>query len=178
MLFYRDTRERVQVAFTDRHGGVSVGPYTSLNLGHRVGDDERAVARNIELAVGELSGAPPGVVRWAGMRQVHGAEVHLVDAGRQQSESVADALVTAEPGVVLLVRIADCVPVLLADQASNAVAVVHAGRSGLAAGVVPRAVKRLRALGAARSATTATQESAGSERLVAWIGPHVCGACY
>ena len=71
---------------------------------------------------------------------------------------------TAEPGTVLMVRVADCVPVLLADPANGVVAAVHAGRPGLAAGVVPRAVETMRSLGA--------------DRLRAWVGPHVCGACY
>lgn len=76
----------------------------------------------------------------------------------------ADALVTDEPGVVLLVRAADCVPVLLADPRAGVIGAAHAGRPGVAAAVVPHAVEAMRDLGA--------------QDLTAWIGPHVCGACY
>jgi YfiH family protein len=68
------------------------------------------------------------------------------------------------PGVALVVRVADCVPLLLADPEAGVVGAAHAGRPGLVAGVVPRAVQGMRDLGA--------------RRITAWIGPHVCGACY
>ena len=71
---------------------------------------------------------------------------------------------TAAPGVLLVVRAADCVPVLRSDPDRRVVGAAHAGRPGLVAGVVPHAVAALRELGA--------------RRLVAWVGPHVCGACY
>ena len=73
-------------------------------------------------------------------------------------------MVTATPDVVLMVRVADCVPVLLADADAGVVGAAHAGREGLAAGIVPATLEAMRSLGA-RSVT-------------AWIGPHVCGACY
>ena len=76
----------------------------------------------------------------------------------------ADGIVTGRAGVVLMVRAADCVPVLLADADAAVIGAAHCGRPGLAAGVVPATVGRMRDLGA-RSIT-------------AWIGPHVCGACY
>jgi hypothetical protein len=77
---------------------------------------------------------------------------------------VADGLVTDVPGVILLVRVADCVPLLLADVDRRVVAAAHAGRPGLVAGIVPATVARMRELGA--------------ERIVAWLGPSVCGRCY
>jgi YfiH family protein len=76
----------------------------------------------------------------------------------------ADGLVSDRPDVVLMVRAADCVPVLLTDPVAGVVAAAHSGRPGLAAGVVPATVRRMRDLGAAD--------------ITAWIGPHVCGACY
>jgi polyphenol oxidase len=97
------------------------------------------------------------------MHQVHGREViEVLDA--QQSMPGADGLVTALSGVGLLVRVADCVPILLADLDRGLVGAVHAGRNGLASGIVPAAVSRMRDLGAGR--------------LTGWIGPHICGACY
>ena len=71
---------------------------------------------------------------------------------------------TARPGVVLAVRAADCVPVLLADPDAGVIGAAHAGRPGLVAEVVPHTVAAMRALGAAD--------------ITAWVGPHVCGACY
>jgi YfiH family protein len=102
------------------------------------------------------------------MRQVHGADVHAVDRtwldARHADLPVGDALVTDLPGVVLMVRVADCVPVLLADVDHGVVGAAHAGRPGLVAGIVPATVARMRELGA--------------DRIVAWLGPHVCGSCY
>jgi YfiH family protein len=168
---FQDTQDSVEIAFTDRHGGTSGGPFASLNLAEpgtgSAPDEERdAVRRNVEVAVRAFArregAAPtPPVVR---MRQVHGADVHVVTAADAEAPPTADALVTAEPGTVLMVRVADCVPVLLADPDAGVVAAVHAGRPGLAAGVVPHAVETMRSLGAGR--------------LRAWVGPHVCGACY
>jgi YfiH family protein len=116
-------------------------------------------------ARGHGDAAAPVVVR---MHQVHGGHVHTVDrAGLEAAHAeppTADGLVTALPGVALLVRVADCVPVVLADVDRRVVAVAHAGRQGLVAGVVPRTIEGMRDLGA--------------ERVVAWVGPAVCGRCY
>ena len=167
MFAFRDTRGRVEVAFTDRHGGVSDGPFASLNLAVSGDDDPRAVAENVRRMVEAFIGGPAAPV--VGMHQVHGSDVVVVeDAQVAEAGSgrlpVADAVVTTRLGVGLMVRVADCVPVLLADQAAGVVAAVHSGRPGVAAGVVPRTLETMRGLGA--------------ERIEAWVGPHVCGACY
>lgn len=96
------------------------------------------------------------------MRQVHGAEVALADP--QAPAPVADALLLDRTGVAAIVRVADCTPVVVVDADLPLAAVVHAGRVGMAAGVVPAAVAALRARGAVR--------------LEAWIGPRACGSCY
>ncbi|MFC4787337.1 polyphenol oxidase family protein [Nocardioides sp. MAHUQ-72] len=106
-------------------------------------------------------------VRFARVNQVHGDEVLVAhDPGPPPLGDVpsADALVTTTRGLGLMVRIADCVPVLLADPARGVVGAVHAGRAGVFLGIVGRAVERMRAEGA--------------DELVAWVGPHVCGSCY
>jgi YfiH family protein len=165
----------VGVAFTDRLGGISQGSYGPLNLGRTDDDDPAAVARNFALVRDAL-----GVSRIATLHQVHSAEVLVVDdttfpAGRPGGElggsapgglslPVADAMVTTLPGVALCIRAADCVPVLLADPAARVVGAAHAGRVGLAAGVLAATVSAMRALGATD--------------ITAWIGPHVCGRCY
>ena len=109
--------------------------------------------------VAAVTGATPVL-----MHQVHGAEAGLVADGGTGAPQTCDALYTSQPGVALLARAADCVPVLLADPASGWIAAAHSGRPGLAAGVVPAVIAALRERGADPS--------------VAWIGPHVCGACY
>ncbi|MFJ3230295.1 peptidoglycan editing factor PgeF [Streptomyces sp. NPDC086787] len=165
MIGQRDNASGAHFAFTDRWGGVSAVPYEELNLGGAVGDDPAAVRTNRELAAGEL-GIDPGMVVW--MRQVHGADVAVVDGPWGSAEEIppVDAVVTARRGLALAVLTADCVPVLLADPVAGVVAAAHAGRPGMVAGVVPAAVHAMTGLGAEPS------------RIAARIGPAVCGRCY
>jgi YfiH family protein len=165
VFVFQDTRRRVGVAFTDRHGSSRVGPSASLDLGEARDaspHDRAEVGRTVATVTAAL-----GVPRVARMSQVHGSDVVVVDEPLLDTDAeppVADGLVTVLPGVALLVRVADCVPVLLADAGRGIVGAAHAGRAGLVAGVVPRTVETMRGLGA--------------EDLVAWVGPHVCGGCY
>ena len=136
----------VEVGFTDRR----------LDLGDQATAEVRASALG-ELA--DATGCRPVL-----MHQVHGNDVHLVeDASGEGGAARVDGLLTARPGLALLARAADCVPVLLADR-TGLLGAVHAGRHGVRDGVVPVAVARLRALGA--------------EAIAAWVGPHICGGCY
>lgn len=169
------SNEGVGVAFTDRAGGVSVGPLGSLNLGRTDCDDPLAVAQNMRRVLAAIS-----VSRVVALNQVHGTDVVVVDeqfvAGRGPDDwlgdvlpgrpalAVADAVVTTCPDLALAVRVADCVPVLLADPQRRLIGAVHAGRVGLLGGVLTRTVQRMCEMGA-----TALQ---------AWIGPHICAACY
>ncbi|MFF4649015.1 peptidoglycan editing factor PgeF [Streptomyces sp. NPDC001380] len=164
MIGERIDRDRAHFAFTDRWGGVSSAPYGELNLGGAVGDDPADVRRNRALAAGAL-GLDPADVVW--MNQVHGRDV--AEATGRQADGEAprvDALVTARPGLALAVLTADCTPVLLADPVAGVAAAVHAGRPGLAAGVVPAAVAAMVRLGARPG------------RITAVAGPAVCGHCY
>jgi hypothetical protein len=125
------------IAFTTREGGMSTGPYASLNLGSR-GDDPALIAENRRLACAEL-GLDAG--RLAHNRQRHTARA--VRAGANGGE-IADALWTDEPGRPLLALAADCVPIaIVALGPRPALAVVHAGWRGLTAGVVRAAVEAL-----------------------------------
>ncbi|MGA8245601.1 MAG: peptidoglycan editing factor PgeF [Nocardioides sp.] len=162
MYAARLTHGPVELAFTDRHGGVSGAPYDSLNLAWGGGDDPDALAENRRRLAHDF--APDDVVAY--LHQVHGGEVVVADesAATGWTPPPADALVTTVPGVTLIVRAADCVPVLLADDEGRVIGAVHSGRPGLAARVVP--------------ATVATMRRLGAGRLTAWIGPHVCGLCY
>jgi len=158
---FRGSLGPVDLAFTDRYGGVSGVPYDELNLALESADDPDSVAENWRRLVADF--APSA--RVADMHQMHGREVAIVPpSGPDGRRPSCDGLVSATPGQVLAVRVADCVPVLLADPGAGVVGVAHAGRKGLVEGVVPATVARMRDLGA--------------RELTAWIGPHVCGACY
>lgn len=154
----------VDLAFTDRFGGVSAFPHDELDLALEGAGDPAARAENLRRVRADF--APDDEL--ADLVQVHGREVAVIGAdtplGDAYARPEADAVVTDRPGVTLLVRMADCVPVLLADPEAGVVGAVHAGRPGVVAGVVAAAVDALRDLGA--------------RRLHAWIGPHVCGHCY
>ncbi len=160
MFVYHDSLGAVEVAFTDRHGGVSQGSWSSLNLGTSNGDDPLRVQANVAALATGLD-VHPGRIRR--MSQVAGRDVRVVTPD-SDGIPVADALVTQAVDLTLLVRAADCVPVILADPEAGVVGAVHAGRQGLLAGVATAAVTALRELGA--------------RRVTAWLGPRICGGCY
>ncbi len=152
----------VRFAITSRHGGVSAPPFHALNLGGRR-DDPAAVEANRTAVAGAL-GLPRD--RLLFMDQCHGAEVARADGPWDQGAPAVDAVVTAREDLGLAALAADCVPVLLADPVAGVVAAVHAGRPGMVAGVVVRAVDALVDAGADPAHT------------VAVVGPSVCGRCY
>ncbi|HTS55593.1 MAG TPA: peptidoglycan editing factor PgeF [Burkholderiales bacterium] len=141
---------RVKALVTTRNGGVSQGPYASLNLGIRVGDDAHAVSENRARVRALLPSEP----KW--LRQVHGLDV--VQADRVTVEATADAAFTRQAGVVCAVQSADCLPVLLCDREGASVAIAHAGWRGLSAGVLENAVAAL---------------DRAPEELIAWLGPAI-----
>lgn len=107
--------------------------------------------------------SPADLVR---ARQVHGAEVAAVEAGPRASPPAADALVSRVPGLRIGIATADCVPILLAASDGTAVAAIHAGWRGIAAGVIAAGVRVLR------------ETSGNPAELVAAIGPHIGPCCY
>jgi len=143
---------------TARSGGVSAGPYATLNLSFSVGDDPGRVLENRRRLAAAL-GAGPGDFVFA--RQVHGAGVRVVTRADRGSGAFslddavdgtggvggADALVTTSPEVVLAILTADCVPIVLHDPAAGVLACVHAGWRGTVAGVTAAAVAALQDLG-------------------------------
>lgn len=101
------------------------------------------------------------------MHQVHGGDVHVVDpTNLREAPASADGLLATGTAVSLVVRTADCVPVLLWDEQAQVVAAIHSGWRGLVAGVVPAAVEAMIEAGAQR------------ERVRGWIGPSICASCY
>lgn len=128
--------------FTTRAGGSSAGAFATLNLGGRWGDADAAVAEN-RRRVQRAAGGPIAIAT-----QVHGVAVTRVradDGIEAVVRRTADGLCTDVPGAPIGVYVADCIPVLLADLRTGAVAAVHAGWRGSVAGVVPAAVARMAA---------------------------------
>ncbi len=140
----------VRALQTTRDGGASVGAYAALNLGDHVGDDPVAVARNRAL----LRVALPSDPLW--LKQVHGNIV--ADADRTVGVPDADAALARQPGKVCAVMTADCLPLLLCDEAGTVVAAAHAGWRGLVGGVVEATVKAM---------------DVAPERLLVWLGPAI-----
>lgn len=142
----------VVAVVTTRSGGVSSGPYASLNLGLHVGDDPTLVAENRRRAAAAIGLALEDVVL---CRQVHGREVVVVgdaDRGRgtlaADDAPAADAVVTATAGLGIGIMVADCVPLVLYDPAAQVLAAVHAGWRGTVARVTDAALDAMAGLGA------------------------------
>ena len=148
-----------RAVFTTRRGGFSQGPFTSLNLGRLTYDDQGAVERNRTLIARQLG------VEFAHGRQVHGAVVSraLAPTDARAEPPEADGQATATGGVAGIVLTADCLPIAIAG--GGAVAMVHAGWRGLAAGIVREGVAAVRELGA-------------QGPLAAAIGPGAGPCCY
>jgi YfiH family protein len=158
----------IGVGFTDRAGGRSLAPYDSFNLGRQGLDDPDHLRDNFALLA-----RTAGLRRLAIVSQVHGVDVAQVGPGfplLRAGDPVtpapvrADAMVTTRSGVGLVIRVADCLPVLLADPNAQVIAAAHAGRVGLLAGVL--------------QATVAAMRQAGATAIQAWVGPHICPGCY
>jgi YfiH family protein len=129
--------------FSLRTGGVSEPPFASLNLGRGLGDRLESVIENHARLAVEIGYRPDRLYE---VSQVHGAQVVQVAPARAPDEfrvNEADALIAMQADCAIGIRVADCVPILLADPASGAVAAVHAGWRGVVGGVVGAAVHAL-----------------------------------
>jgi YfiH family protein len=161
----------VDAAVTARSGGVSSGPYATLNLSLSVGDDPAGVLENRRRLAAAFGARPDDFVH---ARQVHGARVRIVGAADRGSGALraddaiadADALVTRTPGVVLAILTADCVPIVLHDPVAGVLGCVHAGWRGTVAGVSAAALAAMRSLGTRPS------------DVIAGIGPAIAAARY
>ncbi len=140
----------VKALQTTRNGGISAAPYNSLNLGEHVKDNPLHVAQNRQL----LSQFLPSEPVW--LNQVHGIDV--IDAANTSCAPSADASYATRKNVVCVTMTADCLPILLCDQAGTAVASIHAGWRSLCAGVIEATVKQM---------------SVDSSQLMAWLGPAI-----
>ena len=152
--------------FSTRAGGVSAAPYDTLNLGTRWGDVIASVEENRRRLLRAVGVAGPLYVA----RQVHGVAVVPVRAGDDPAAIAgleADALITADAGVVLGVFVADCIPALIVDPRTGAVAAAHAGWRGTVAGVLPAVVRAF-----------ATEFGARPGDLRVVLGPAIGPCCF
>jgi YfiH family protein len=153
--------------FATREGGVSEGPFASLNLGFSTGDAQERVLENLR-RMAAAARAPLGAL--CRVSQVHGDRVLQARGGEGEAlrpvEGEADGLWTEAPGTWVAVGTADCVPVLLVDPDGQRVAAVHSGWRGTDADISARAVEALVAKGAR------------PERLLAAVGPCIQRCCY
>jgi YfiH family protein len=143
--------------FFTRRGGVSAGPFASLNCSLSGQDAREAVLENRARAACAIGADPAGLV---GLTQVHGADVvHVTAPWPPGAGGRADAMVSDRAGVALGIVTADCAPVLFADLSAGVVGAAHAGWRGAVAGVLEATIAAMEALGAAR------------EHIAAAIGP-------
>ena len=158
---------RVVHAFSTRLGGLSEPPYASLNLGLGSGDDRARVYENrvrFARAVGF------DAEKLIALRQVHGHHIAVLLEGRDPHTvrgTPGDALITDRPQLPLAVITADCFPVILVAPSLPAIGIVHSGRKGTAARVVPVAIDRMYQV-----------FRVSPEAMLAAIGPGIGGCCY
>ena len=150
---------QVKTAISTREGGVSLAPYTGLNLGSHVSDSAQAVAQNRQLCMQQA--AMPAEPLW--LNQVHGTEcVVLEQTDFSAGPVTADASTTKTKGLVSVVLTADCLPVLFCDAAGTQVAAAHAGWRGLVDGVLEQSLAQF------SDPTT----------VMAWLGPAIGPAAF
>src|SRR5436190_4910490 len=158
-------RRGVRVAFTSRRAHGRTPPFDELNLGGRSVDRPPNDAVEVNrTAVATAFGLPRE--RLLFLNQCHGCDVVVAGGPWDGEAPSADAVVSARDDMALAALTADCVPLLFADPVAGVVGAVHAGRPGMVAGIVNRAVDTLNAAGASPGDT------------VAVVGPSVCGRCY
>ena len=168
----------IKVVYTTRLGGLSAGDYGNLNLGGKSGDEPEAVLSN-RIALAEAVQARLSLVS-----QVHsGVAVDVDDSfvintpfgfdvsgthGETDTPHVieADGQVTAQSGIALGMFAADCLPVLMADPEAGVIGAAHCGRRGLQNGVIGATIEKM------------VSKGARPERIVATLGPCICGDCY
>lgn len=154
--------------FTTRHEGVSRPPYNSLNLGTGTLDQPHNVEGNRSLLMRAFDVPPEGLLT---VRQVHGNDILVIDAPNEDVSHFltveSDAIITNQPGIMIGVCVADCVPLLLLDPERRVIAAVHAGWQGTASRLVAKTVKAMQAHFGCDPAS-----------LMAAIGPCIMPCCY
>jgi YfiH family protein len=159
-------------AVTTREGGVSTGPFTSLNLGLNTGDVSQHVLRNRRKVLSALGWKSESLISPI---QIHGKSVVTVTqnlSGRGTGDSDlglggADGLVTREKGLMLMIKVADCFPVILYDPLEKAIGLIHAGWRGAASGIITEGI-----------AAMVASFGCKPENIEAGIGPGIGACCF
>ena len=153
-------------AVLTRRGGISSGPYASLNTGGTVGDDPEAVLANHEKIYQALG---YDYLSRFDVWQVHGTDILCADAPRspETPHPKADCILTDRKDVTLFMRFADCVPILLMDPVKEVIGIIHAGWQGTAKQIAKAAVEKMQ-----------TRYGSQPSNLLAGIGPSICQSCY
>jgi len=147
--------------FMTREGGVSRGPYHSLNLADRVGDDSNSVSANRA----RWHAAYPQM-QFARLQQVHGTRVQRIDSDTGGERRIGDGMVSRSRGIALAIFTADCVPVLMVDIANEVVGALHAGWRGTLAGIAREGIGSMATLGAR------------PEQIRVALGPSIGSCCF
>lgn len=154
--------------FTTRHEGVSRPPYNSLNLGTNTTDSPHNVKGNRSLLARAMGTRVEQLVT---VTQVHGTDILVIDSPNEDfahfHKLECDGIVTDQPGVLIGVCVADCVPILLLDPVKKVVAALHAGWKGTAAGIAAKGVETLVEFFGSKPST-----------IQAAVGPGIGSCCY
>jgi len=154
--------------FTTRHEGVSRPPYNSLNLGLGTKDQQHSVEGNRSLLTRAFGVPQESLVT---VRQVHGSDILVINEPNEEFSHFlqieSDAIVTNQPGVMIGVCVADCVPILIADTRNRVVAAVHAGWQGTAQALVVKTIEAMISMFGCKA-----------EELQVLIGPSIGKCCY
>lgn len=158
----------VVMGFTTRHEGVSRPPYNSLNLGSNTFDSPHSVEGNRSLLARSMG---TGLDRLVTVKQVHGTDLLVIDAPNPDYSHFhaleCDGIITNQPGLMIGVTVADCVPILLFDPAKGAVAALHAGWKGTAGQICTKGVAALTEL-----------FGSAPDSVLAAVGPAIGPCCY
>ncbi len=161
----------IKHGFSTRLGGVSDDIWQSMNLGFTRGDDESKVKENFKRVCKAI-----GIkdTRLVSASQEHSDKIQLVtkeDCGKgfhiKRDFENADALITNQKGVPLVVYVADCVPIFLVDRRNKAIGLVHSGWRGTVLHIAAKTILKMK-----------EQFGTESEDIIAVIGPSICGMCY
>jgi YfiH family protein len=154
--------ENVLLGFTNRWGGVSQRPFADFNLASYVGDKKRDVWRNRNLLVGELGVSEKNIV-W--MNQMHSDKIQVATKGGEVMGT--DGLVTDQTKLILMVLVADCIPILFYDLVKKVVAVVHAGRKGSFKNISRKMIAKLQ-----------SEVNSNPADIKVFLGPSIQKTCY